>query len=283
MSKLASELNADLHAHSTISDGTMAPRDLVLRAAAQGVELFALTDHDEIGGLASAADCAREVGLAFVAGVEISVTWAGRTVHVVGLGIDPGNVALRDGLAAVRSGRRQRALDMAEQLKRVGIDGAFDGALKHVGNPDLISRTHFARHLIERGICGDNRDVFRRFLVEGKPGYVPHRWAQLAQAVQWITGAGGVAVIAHPGRYPFSENELWALAAEFRDAGGEALEVVTSNHDAVDVRRFAELALEFGFAASRGSDFHGPGESHAELGRIDALPYRLTPVWQRFV
>ncbi len=283
MSKLASELNADLHAHSTISDGTMAPRDLVLRAAAQGVELFALTDHDEIGGLASAADCAREVGLAFVAGVEISVTWAGRTVHVVGLGIDPGNVALRDGLAAVRSGRRQRALDMAEQLKRVGIDGAFDGALKHVGNPDLISRTHFARHLIERGICGDNRDVFRRFLVEGKPGYVPHRWAQLAQAVQWITGAGGVAVIAHPGRYPFSENELWALAAEFRDAGGEALEVVTSNHDAVDVRRFAELALEFGFAASRGSDFHGPGESHAELGRIDALPYRLMPVWQRFV
>lgn len=281
--KLCSELNADLHAHSTVSDGTMAPRDLVRRAAAHGVELFALTDHDEIGGLAQAQDAAREVGLPFVAGVEISVTWAGRTVHVVGLGIDPDNEALRNGLAAVRSGRRQRAGEMAERLARAGIGGAFEGALKYVSNPDLISRTHFARHLVERGICRDNREVFRRFLVEGKPGYVPHRWAQLSQAVQWIVGAGGVAVIAHPGRYPFGDTELWALAAEFRDVGGRALEVVTPNHGVADVQRFADLAIEFGFAASRGSDFHAPGESHAELGRVDVLPYRLTPVWQGLV
>ncbi len=282
MTRYATELNADLHSHSTVSDGTLSPRDLVLRAAAQGVELFALTDHDEIGGLAPAEACAREVGLAFIPGVEISVTWAGRSVHVVGLGIDADNVALRTGLAALRSGRRRRALEMAEQLARVGINGAFEGALKHVGNPELISRTHFARFLVERGICRDNRDVFNRYLVEGRPGYVPHRWAQLAQAVQWITVAGGVAAIAHPGRYPLSENELWALLAEFRDAGGGAIEVVTANHGVADVQRFADLALEFGFAASRGSDFHGPGESRAELGRIDALPYRLTPVWERF-
>jgi predicted metal-dependent phosphoesterase TrpH len=275
------ELNADLHSHSTVSDGTMAPADLVRRAAERGVELFALTDHDEIGGLAEAAACARAVGLAFVPGVEISVTWGGRTVHVLGLGIDADNAALRAGLAAVRSGRRQRAAEMGEQLARVGIDGAFDGALKYVGNPELISRTHFARYLVERRICRDNREVFSRYLTEGKPGYVPHRWARLAHAVQWISGAGGIAAIAHPGRYPLSENELWALLTEFRDAGGAALEVVTGNHGVADVRRFAGLALEFGLSASRGSDFHGPGESNAELGAIDALPYRLTPVWER--
>ena len=283
MTRLCSELNADLHSHSTVSDGTMAPRDLVLRAAAQGVELFALTDHDELGGLAEAAACAREIGLRFLPGVEVSVTWAGHTVHVVGLGIDAGDSTLQAGLASVRSGRRQRAQEMSAQLARAGIDGAFDGALKYVANPDLISRTHFARFLVERGICSDTREVFRRYLVEGKPGYVPHRWAQLAQAVQWITGAGGVAVLAHPGRYPFGNTEMWALVAEFRAAGGSAIEVVTSNHGVGDVQRFAELALEFGFAASRGSDFHGPGESTAELGRVDVLPYRLAPVWQDFV
>ncbi len=277
------ELNADLHSHSTVSDGTMVPGELVLRAQAQGVELFALTDHDELGGLADAARCAADIGLPFVAGVEISVTWAGRTVHVVGLGIDVEDIALRDGLSGLRSGRLERARDMGEQLAQVGIDDAYEGALKFVGNPDLISRTHFARDLVERGVCTDTREVFGRYLVEGKPGFVPHQWAQLTQALSWINGAGGVPVLAHPGRYKFSETELWALLVEFREAGGIGLEVVTSNHSAHQVRCFAELAMEFGFEASRGSDFHGPGESRAELGRIDALPHRLIPVWQRFV
>ena len=283
MAEITTELNADLHAHSTVSDGTLAPVDLVRRAARQGVELFALTDHDEVGGLAEAAACAEEIGLAFVPGVEISVTWADRTVHVVGLGIDAGNNALRDGLAGVRSGRTERAREMARELGRVGIGDAFEGALKYVGNPELISRTHFARFLVERGVCRGSHEVFARYLVEGRPGYVPHRWAQLAQAVRWIVDAGGVAVIAHPGRYRLSETELWALASEFRALGGAALEVVTSNHGAADTQRFADLALEFGFAASRGSDFHGPGESHAELGRVGALPHRLTPVWEQLL
>ena len=281
--KPASELNADLHSHSTVSDGTLSPRELVLRAAERGVGLFALTDHDELGGLAEAAACAEDIGLAFVPGVEISVTWAGRTVHVVGLGIDPANAALREGLSTVRSGRTERACRMAEQLAAAGIGGAFDGALKHVGNPELISRTHFARFLVEIGVCRDTREVFGRYLVEGKPGYVPHRWAQLSQALRWIVEAGGVAVIAHPGRYRFTDIELQALAAEFGDLGGTAIEVVTSNHGAEQTQRFAAMALEFGFAASRGSDFHGPGESSAELGRVAALPQRLTPVWERFL
>jgi len=282
MTRVATRLNADLHSHSTVSDGTLAPGDLVRRAAEQGVELFALTDHDEIGGIAEAAACAEAIGLAFVPGVEISVTWAGRTVHVVGLGIDPQDSALRAGLATVRSGRTGRARQMGEQLARVGIDGAFEGALRHVGNPELVSRTHFARFLVERGVCRDTREVFGRFLVEGRPGYVPHRWAQLADAVRWIVDAGGVAVIAHPGRYRLGDEALWALAAEFHALGGRGLEVVTSNHDAAETQRFAAMAREFGFAASRGSDFHAPGESQVDLGRVVALPSRLTPVWEGF-
>lgn len=276
------DTNADLHAHSTFSDGTLTPRALVERAHARGVELFSLTDHDEVRGLLEAAAAARDLGLRFVPGVEVSVTFAGHTVHIVGLGVDAADSALQAGLDQVRSGRTRRAREMAEGLAAAGIADAYEGALAYVGNPDLISRTHFARYLVQIGVCGDTREVFGRFLIEGKPGYVPHRWASLAQAVQWITGAGGVAVIAHPGRYKLTPTELWALFNEFREAGGVAVEVATSNHGADEVRRFAQMAQEFGLEASRGSDFHGPNESHAELGVVAALPYALTPVWHRF-
>jgi 3',5'-nucleoside bisphosphate phosphatase len=280
---LAHEINADLHAHSNVSDGTLPVADLVHRAADAGVELFALTDHDELSGLAEARAAAAERGLHFLCGVEISVTWAGRTIHIVGLGIDPNHAGLAAGLESVRGGRLQRAKEMGEGLARAGIFNAFEGALKHVANPNLISRTHFARELVERGVCADTREVFRRYLTEGKPGFVPHRWAALADAVGWIHAAGGVAVVAHPARYALSDTELWCLLLEFRERGGEAIEVATSNHTAADVERFANMALEFGFEGSRGSDFHGPGESQAELGRAQPLPYRVPPVWQRFV
>ena len=276
------QLNADLHAHSTISDGTLAPGDLVERAHAHGVELFALTDHDEIRGVAAARAAAHDLGLAFVAGVEVSTTFAGHTVHVVGLGIDESHPALVDGLQRVRSGRLQRALDIAAGLAAVGIAGAFEGALQYAGNVDLLSRTHFARFLVERGIASDTREVFGRFLVEGRPGYVPHRWATLSDAVGWIRAAGGTAVLAHPGRYKLTETEHWALLSTFKEAHGAAIEVATSNHTADQVREYARLAREFGLEASRGSDFHGPGESHAELGRVAAVPGSVTPVWHRF-
>ena len=276
------QLNADLHAHSTISDGTLAPGDLVERAHAHGVELFALTDHDEIRGVAAARAAAHDLGLAFVAGVEVSTTFAGHTVHVVGLGIDESHPALVDGLQRVRSGRLQRARDIAAGLAAVGIAGAFEGALQYAGNVDLVSRTHFARFLVERGIASDTREVFGRFLVEGRPGYVPHRWATLSDAVGWIRAAGGTAVLAHPGRYTLTETEHWALLSTFKEAHGAAIEVATSNHTADQVRQYARLAREFDLEASRGSDFHGPGESHAELGRVAAVPCSVTPVWHRF-
>jgi predicted metal-dependent phosphoesterase TrpH len=272
-------MNADLHCHSTVSDGTLSPEDLAKRAKANGVELWALTDHDEIGGQHRARAAALKLGMPYLTGTEISVTFAGVTVHIVGLGFDPDDAALMAGLAATRGGRRERAMEMAEGLAKVGIKGSFEGALTYAGNPDLIARTHFARFLVETGVCSDTSEVFRKYLTEGKPGFVPHRWASLGDAVRWITGAGGVAVIAHPARYRFTANEEHALFTEFKAHGGRGVEVVTGSHSSLEATRYAEVALEYGLLASRGSDFHGPGESHTDLGSLPALPATLSPVW----
>ena len=273
-------LNADLHCHSVVSDGTLTPEELAERARRGGVELWALTDHDEVGGQHRAAAAARSQGLAYLTGTEISVTFAGETVHIVGLGFDPDNEQLQRGLHATRGGRAQRAQEMAEGLAKVGIAGAYEGALQFVGNPDLVSRTHFARFLVEVGVCKDTNEVFRKYLTEGKPGFVPHRWATLKNAVGWITEAGGVAVIAHPARYKFTPNEEYALFTEFKLHGGRGVEVVTGSHSAQEAIKYAEMAQEFSLAASRGSDFHSPDESHTDLGTLPYLPGGLTPVWE---
>lgn len=272
-------LNADLHCHSVVSDGTLTPEALAARAKANGVELWALTDHDEIGGQHRARAAAHDQGLAWLSGVEISVTFAGHTVHIVGLGFDADDASLREGLARTRGGRGERAREMSEGLARVGIRGAYEGALKYVGNPELISRTHFARYLVETGVCKDTYEVFRKYLTEGKPGFVPHRWATLGDAVGWITRAGGLAVIAHPARYSFTPTEEYALFSEFKAHGGRGVEVVTGSHSSAEVVAYARMAQEFGLAASRGSDFHSPDESHTDLGALPPLPGELTPVW----
>jgi predicted metal-dependent phosphoesterase TrpH len=253
---------------------------LAERAKTNGVELWALTDHDEIGGQHRAAAAARAQGMAYLTGTEISVTFAGQTVHIVGLGFDPDDQALKQGLHHTRGGREQRAREMSDSLAKVGIHGAFEGALKFVGNPELISRTHFARFLVESGVCRETSEVFRKYLAEGKPGYVPHRWASLRDAVTWITQAQGMAVIAHPGRYHFSANEEYALFTEFKGHGGGGVEVITGSHTRQEFVKYAETAKEFGLAASRGSDFHSPDESHTDLGILPLLPGGLTPVWE---
>jgi predicted metal-dependent phosphoesterase TrpH len=276
-------LNADLHCHSVISDGTLTPEALAERAKANGVELWALTDHDEVGGQDRAMAAARAQGLPYLTGTEISITFADKTVHIVGLGFDAHNTDLVEGLRRTRGGRGERAEEMSDGLAKVGIHGAYQGALRYAGNPELISRTHFARHLVETGVCSDTSEVFRKFLTEGKPGFVPHRWARLKEAVQWITGAGGVAVIAHPARYGFSPNEEYALFSEFKAHGGRAVEVVTGSHSSQEAVRYAETALEFDLAASRGSDFHSPDESRIDLGTLPLLPGQLTPVWELLV
>ena len=273
-------LNADLHCHSIVSDGTLTPEELAKRAAANGVELWALTDHDEIGGQHRARAAAHAQGMRYLSGTEISVTFAGHTVHIVGLGFDADDARMQQGLRQTRGGRAQRALEMSEDLARVGIRGAYEGALQFVGNPDLISRTHFARFLVDSGVCSDTHEVFRKYLTEGKPGFVPHRWASLRDALSWIQDAGGVAVIAHPARYAFTANEEFALFTEFKSHGGRAVEVMTGSHSSAELVKYAAMAREFDLAASRGSDFHSPEESHTDLGSLPYLPGELTPVWE---
>jgi predicted metal-dependent phosphoesterase TrpH len=273
-------LNADLHSHSVVSDGTLTPEELAARAHANGVELWALTDHDEIGGQHRALAAAQALGMHYLTGVEISVTFAGQTVHIVGLGFDADNAQLAQGLRKTRGGRDVRAQEMADQLAKVGIHGAYEGALKYVGNPELISRTHFARFLVETEVCKDTPEVFRKYLTEGKPGYVEHRWAGLGDAVHWITEAGGIAVVAHPGRYKFNSTAEYALFTEFKTHGGQGVEVVTGSHTPAEYIEYADLAKELGLCASRGSDFHSPTESRIDLGQLPFLPGQLTPVWE---
>jgi predicted metal-dependent phosphoesterase TrpH len=277
---VTSILNADLHCHSVVSDGTLTPEAIAERAYTHGVELWSLTDHDEIGGQARAAAAAKSHGMRYLTGVEISVTFLNKTVHIVGLGFDAEDETLRQGLLQTRGGRGQRAKEMAQDLARVGIHGAYEGALKFAGNHELISRTHFARHLVEAGVCKETNEVFRKYLTEGKPGFVEHRWAQLKDAVRWITGAGGMAIVAHPARYGFTANEEFALFTEFKGHGGEGVEVVTGSHTTAEYVIYADVAKEYGLAASRGSDFHSPAESHTELGTLPYLPGNLTPVWE---
>ena len=281
-SPLSAVFNADLHCHSTASDGTMPAADVARRAAANGVEMLALTDHDDLGGLAAARTVAAETGMAFVNGVEISIEWEGMQIHILGYAFDAGDAALNAGLAAIRSGRIERAQRMSGELKKVGIHGAFDGAMRFAENPSLISRAHFGRYLVEAGVCKDMRSVFESYLVPGRPGYVDHRWATLPDSIGWILGAGGIAAVAHPGRYKLNNRAMRRFLADFKDLGGQAIEVMSGSHSLENVGTFGRLANEYGFLASRGSDFHGPDESYTDLGKLAPLPDGLKPIWEAF-
>ena len=272
--------HADLHCHSTFSDGTLSPSALAQRAHRQGVSLWALTDHDEIGGLGEAQNAACEHGIDFLTGVEISVSFANTTVHIVGLGFDPLYEPLQQGLRSVRHSREPRAQEIGRQLAQIGIANAYEGALKYVGNPALISRTHFARFLVEAGYCRDTYEVFKNYLVEGKPGYVPQQWASLKDAAHWITDAHGVAVIAHPARYNFTPTQEYAFFSSFKSYGGQAVEAVTGSHSPHEYQHYADLAKEFDFAISRGSDFHCPNESQSDLGTLPQDPAGHQGVWE---
>ena len=275
-------LNVDLHCHSTYSDGSLTPSQLAARAHERGVQVWALTDHDEVAGQCEAQAAAEALGMVYITGVEISVSFAGETVHILGFDFDPTHPALVDGLAQIRAGRDGRAREMGDSLARAGITGAYEGALAYAANPDLVSRTHFARFLVERGYCASTHEVFQRFLKEGKPGFVPHRWAGLGQALSWVKQAGGVAVIAHPARYHFTPTVEFAFFSEFEQHGGVGVEVTCGSHFPDEVQRYADMARESHLLASRGSDFHAPGESRVDLGELPDLPARVTPVWERW-
>lgn len=275
--------NPDLHCHSTVSDGWLSPTDVVQRAARNGVDFLALTDHDETGGLVEAQAAATESGIRLVPGVEVSVSWGGETIHVVGLGVDADNPVLQAGLTQLRAGRHTRAQQMSDALAALGIRCVLDGALTFARNPALVSRAHFARHLVAIGLMPNVDAVFKHYLVRGKPGFVETKWADLADAVQWIRAAGGVPVVAHPGRYRLSDIEMERLLARFVDAGGQGIEVVSGSHSDAKVSKFARYARRFDLLASRASDFHGEQESRVDLGRCAPLPDGVVPVWSRLI
>lgn len=274
-------LNFDLHCHSNISDGVLSPAELVNRAVEKGVDVLALTDHDDVAGLSEAMQAAQATSMRLVNGVEISVTWSGVTLHVVGLNIDPAHSDLLAGLTEIQQGRRLRAERMAHDLEKKGIPNALEGALRFANNPRLIGRTHFARFLVEQGVCKDVRSVFKKFLVRGRPGYAAHEWTTLENAVNWITSSGGQAVLAHPGRYDIKGKATRRLLAEFKLLGGDGVEVVTGSHTPDQHQLYAELAEYFGLLSSRGSDFHAPGE-YRELGGGPELPAKCTPIWHNW-
>jgi predicted metal-dependent phosphoesterase TrpH len=272
----------DLHCHSTRSDGVLTPAAIVARAAERGVHALALTDHDEVSGLAEARVQAGASGIELISGVEISVTWRGHTIHIVGLHVDANSDVLLQGLNENRSGRDRRAARMSAQLEAVGIAGAMEGALAFVTNPSLVSRTHFARYLVDSGRVSSTQAAFDRYLGEGKPGYVPHSWVPLERAIEWIRAAGGLPVLAHPGRYKLDEGGREALLEEFKLLAGVAVEVVTGSHTTDQYAYWAKRAQAFGLLASTGSDFHGGRDVYRDLGELPPLPSGCKPVWSLF-
>lgn len=269
----------DLHTHTFYSDGAFAPAELVARAAANGVQVLALTDHDVTDGVPEAQAAALQAGITLVPGVEISVTWGGQTIHIVGLQTDIANLKLQAGLERLREFREWRAEEIGRRLAKAGIPGAIEDVRRRAQR-GLVSRTHFAQFLVAAGHAADVRSVFKRYLVHGKPGHVPGAWAGLDEAIGWIRAAGGQAVLAHPARYRITATRLRKLLSEFRDAGGAAIEVVSGSHSRDDMFRFAQLASSYGLLASSGSDFHGPQNYYMDLGRLPRLPDGCTPVWQ---
>ncbi len=271
-----------MHNHSTSSDGLLSPTQLIELAARTGVDAIALTDHDTTDGLDEAATAARHAGVVLVPGVEISVSWGDTTLHVVGLRVDPASKSLAEGLEAIRTGRFERAERIAEGLAKLGFEGTFAGAHALAENKSMLGRTHFARHLTQVGAVKDIQAAFDKYLAKGKPAYVSHRWASLEDAVRWIRESGGVAVLAHPGRYKMKPMMRDEMLADFKRHGGEAIEVVTGSHRPEEYATWQRLALENGFLASRGADYHGPGESPAEPGTLPHLHASLTPVWSHW-
>jgi len=269
----------DLHSHSLASDGTLEPAALVAAAHAACVDVLALTDHDTTAGIAEAAACAQRLGMQLVPGVEISVSWRSCTVHVLGLGIDPGCEPLQAGLAQLREFRDWRAEEIGRRLARAGISGCYEGA-RALAQGSIVSRTHFAHHLVSCGHAASVRDVFKRFLVNNRPGHVPGRWAELESAMSWIDSAGGIAVIAHPARYGMTASRLRCLIGEFRECGGIALEVVSGSHSRDDVAAMAALSRREQLLASCGSDYHGPENPWVRLGELGAIPAGCTPLWE---
>lgn len=272
-------IHFDLHSHSNFSDGELSPKALVERARSKGVGCLALTDHDTLSGVNEARVTAAHEGLGFLAGVEVSALWGKVEVHVVGLDFDDNDSALNRRLEEQCRARWLRAEKIAQKLEQRGVPGTFQEA-KKIAEGQAIGRPVFAQILVDRGVVKDRAQAFKKFLKVGKPAYVPTEWVSMEESIEWIHQAGGVAVLAHPGRYPISKTKLRALVAAFKSFGGDGIEVSTSTHQPCDIEFVARLSCEHELYASQGSDFHLPASHWAELGKFPPLPAVCAPLWE---
>lgn len=268
------EMKFDLHMHSTSSDGELEPAALMRFAHDEcGVEMAALTDHDTLGGLGIAAEEAARLGMRFVNGIEISSLWADRCVHIVGLQVDPENETLARLAGGISSQRTARAVKIAEKLEQLGFPNLYGKALKYARNPAIISRMHFAYAMTVEGHVEHMQQAFDRYLGDGMPAFIPTRWPALAESVSAICGAGGIAVLAHPGRYRLREQwQFDGLMTDFKNAGGVAIEVVSGSQSAQYTEICLSAAKRFGFYASSGSDFHSRSGKRPLPGAQGELP-----------
>ncbi len=268
----------DLHCHSTASDGRLAPADVVARAADAGVTLLALTDHDSIDGIAEARVAAAEADIELIAGTEISASWQKRTLHVVGLGIDTESDVLKAGLAEHQQMRVARAEKMAAKLEKAGLSNAAERAASMTADGQ-ITRTHFARLLVEDGLVKDMNGAFKKYLKPGKPGYVGSDWCELEDVIRWIHAAGGKAVLAHPFGYNMTASWRRRMLSAFSEEGGDAMEVCCGNSTADEITQATKDADAYELMGSIGSDFHGPDQHWLALGKVQSLPKSVQPVW----
>jgi len=278
-------MDVDLHCHSTASDGALAPAVVVARAFERGVRLLALTDHDTLDGLDEAGVAAQALGMQLVNGIELSCTWGGATIHVLGYAFNRDAPALQQAIAELHEGRWLRAAEISKRLEAKGMPGALEGAramqqeLGDSGNAP--ARPHFADFLVRSGYVKDRAEAFRKWLGSGKLGDVKQHWPELAQAVDTLRRANAWVSLAHPWQYDFTRSKRRKLIADFVGAGGHSLEVVNGMQPAEQVGSLAILAREFGMFVTAGSDFHAPGQ-WSELGVYRPVPEDLPPLWARF-
>ncbi|NKB38090.1 MAG: PHP domain-containing protein [Gammaproteobacteria bacterium] len=273
-------MKVDLHTHTSASDGELSAASLIQRAEAAGIEMLAITDHDTVAAYSDNGKLMLKTGR-LITGIEFSSQWKKTGVHIVGLNISLESDSIKEGVLHQSQARRDRAMRIAEKLEKLGIENVWKN-VEAIAGDSVIGRPHFARFLVESGVCNSIRQAFSSYLGAGKTGDVKQFWAPYEKIITWVREAGGVAVLAHPEKYKLTRTKLSLLLDDFQDAGGEAMEVVSGKQSKDITEKLSRLCCQKNLLASVGSDFHQPGQSWSELGQTSALPGECKTVWGRW-